>query len=100
LNKLDRGKNKFIRYTHNPFDPGSISHNKITQICKDNFGNIWISTLGGGINKLTKKDNNDSISFIQFKHNPKNPYSISSDDVASIYFDDNNVCGLEPGKVD
>lgn len=91
LNKLDRGKNKFIRYTHNPFDPGSISHNKITQICKDNFGNIWISTLGGGINKLTKKDNNDSISFIQFKHNPKNPYSISSDDVASIYFDDNNV---------
>ncbi len=51
----------------------SLSHNNITGICEDNSGDIWISTLGGGLNKITYKDDKQPPVFTHFKYDPNNP---------------------------
>lgn len=40
------------RYVHNPDDPHSISHDMVMGLAEDNKGNLWVSTLGGGLNKF------------------------------------------------
>jgi ligand-binding sensor domain-containing protein/DNA-binding CsgD family transcriptional regulator len=36
-------------------NPGSISGNRILDICEDNQGNLWIGTYNDGLNKFDKK---------------------------------------------
>ena len=45
----------FTNYIYNADDPSSISYNFIASISEDNAGNIWIGTLGKGVNILNKK---------------------------------------------
>ena len=50
------GLNKYNGFTLESFrfsakNPSSISSNSVTRIAEDNEGNLWISTLGGGLNK-------------------------------------------------
>jgi signal transduction histidine kinase/ligand-binding sensor domain-containing protein/DNA-binding NarL/FixJ family response regulator len=40
------------RFSHNKLDAHSLSHNVVHGIAQDKNGNIWISTFGGGLNKL------------------------------------------------
>lgn len=94
LNLFDRHNKKFIRFLHDTDDPKSLSHNKVTRICEDNFGNLWISTLGGGLNKLTYENDIRCPVFIRFKNNPNDPASLSENEIASLYIDDNNVMWL------
>ncbi|MCW9094366.1 MAG: ATP-binding protein [Ignavibacteriaceae bacterium] len=94
LNKFDRINQKFTRYLHNPRDPESLSNNWITGICEDKSGNIWLSTFGGGLNKLNYKDDNHQPVFARFKHNPNNPASLSGNDVAFMYKDENDIIWL------
>lgn len=61
----------------------SISNNYIKSIIEDGYGNIWIGTLGGGLNKYDKK----SGKFFHFKNNPANPNSISSNYVITLFID-------------
>jgi signal transduction histidine kinase/ligand-binding sensor domain-containing protein/DNA-binding response OmpR family regulator len=94
LNLFNRVKNNFIRFMHNPDDPNSLSHNKVTRICEDKFGNLWITTLGGGLNKLIYKNGSTLPVFVSFRYNTNDPSSLSDDDIASIFIDDNNVMWL------
>lgn len=94
LNLLDLHNKKFTRFLHNPDDPKSISHNKVSRICEDKFGNVWITTLGGGLNKLIYEKNNPFPEFISFKNDPNDSTSLSDNDIASVYIDDNNVMWL------
>lgn len=61
LNRLDLenySKNNspiFIHYFNNPKDSNSISHKAIKAIVGDDEGNLWIGTLGGGLNKFNIK---------------------------------------------
>jgi signal transduction histidine kinase/DNA-binding response OmpR family regulator len=53
---------------------------------EDPNGTLWIGTNGGGLinyNPATKK-------YTQYKHDPKNPASLSNDIVISLYIDHNN----------
>ncbi len=38
----------FINYN---IDDG-LAHEKITDICEDSYGNLWIGTLGGGLSQF------------------------------------------------
>ncbi len=49
-----KGAESFTFHTHRTDDPGSLGHNNISDIVQDFEGNYWISTIGGGIDKLSK----------------------------------------------
>ena len=78
LNKYDGYK--FIVYKNNPADKNSLSNDYIGEIVEDNKGNIWVGTIGGGLNKLNVSSNKFTI----YKHDPKNPNSISSNLVTCL----------------
>ncbi len=46
----------FNNYNYNAADSSSISYNFISSISEDTFGNIWIGTLGRGVDILNKKN--------------------------------------------
>ena len=48
LNRYDGARFKIYRHDHN--DATSISYNHITDIVEDKNGNLWVATLGGGLN--------------------------------------------------
>lgn len=54
LRYWNRRNNAYISYKHDPANNASISSNFITNITKDEFGDIWISTWFSGINRLKK----------------------------------------------
>ena len=60
---------------------------------EDSFKNIWIGTKGGGLYKLTPKNNDPAkpvYGIQQFKNNPLDNNSISSDNIYSIIEDAQN----------
>lgn len=44
-------------YRYSLTNPSSISNNSVTRMAEDSLGNIWISTLGGGLNKFDPREN-------------------------------------------
>ncbi|MCD4737374.1 MAG: response regulator [Bacteroidales bacterium] len=91
LNKVIRyGDNdslKFINYKHDPNDPNSLSNNKVYSILEDQTGNIWIGTIGGGLNRMLHDTTNDpnEYRFITYKYDPLNTASIFTDAVFALY---------------
>jgi signal transduction histidine kinase/CheY-like chemotaxis protein/ligand-binding sensor domain-containing protein len=78
LNRYDGYKFKIFR--NDVKDAASISNNYIQDIKEDKDGNIWIATVGGGLNKYDRKTNR----FQRFFHNEKDGKSISSNFVSKI----------------
>ncbi|MBD0833392.1 hybrid sensor histidine kinase/response regulator transcription factor [Aestuariibaculum sediminum] len=60
------------------------------KILQDNQLNIWIGTRGDGLYKLIPKETSFSYKVIHFKSDNSNPYSISSNDIYSIFQDKTN----------
>jgi signal transduction histidine kinase/ligand-binding sensor domain-containing protein/AraC-like DNA-binding protein len=93
LNKFDRNKEIFIQYKHDDKDPNSICNNFIERIYEDESDNLWICTVGG-LSKVVDYENlgsNDGIQFVNYKHNPEDPYSLSDDYIFSAYEDNEGV---------
>ena len=47
VNIFDKARERFVPYKHDPEDPGSLSHNKVNIIYRDNSGLIWLGTHDG-----------------------------------------------------
>jgi signal transduction histidine kinase/ligand-binding sensor domain-containing protein len=88
---FDREANRFFRFEHDPKNPNSLSDNNIRSILEDYKGNLWIGAYRGGINLLvgSRADgfDPDAVSFMNFKHDPSNPKSLSNNHVEVIYED-------------
>lgn len=61
----EEGLNRFNgitleNYRHSRTEKSSISSNEVTRITEDTRGRLWISTLGGGLNKFDSVNNNFS----------------------------------------
>jgi len=60
---LKRKGNDFLfemsHYVHIPNDRYSLSNNSIYSIFQDNKGQIWVGSYQGGLNLITKDENND-----------------------------------------
>ncbi len=87
LNRFDWETEKFIRYQNDPANPSSISHDRIRAIVEDTFGDLWIGTNGGGLNKLvlTASENGEELlKFERYRHNPEDPYSLSHNSVYAL----------------
>ncbi|MDB4919053.1 two-component regulator propeller domain-containing protein [Mucilaginibacter sp.] len=78
LNRYDGYKFKIFR--NDVKDTTSIGNNYIQDIKEDKDGNIWIATVGGGLNKFDRKTNR----FEHYIHNEKNSKSISSNFLSRI----------------
>ena len=58
LNKYNGLALENFRYS--PTNQGSISTNYVSRIAEDSQGTLWISTIGGGLNRYIAKDNSFS----------------------------------------
>jgi ligand-binding sensor domain-containing protein len=83
LNRYDGYR--FVVYRNNPYDQTSISNNYISHLAEDRSGNIWIATVGGGLNKFNPK----SDRFTHYRHQDNNAGSLASDFINKIALDDN-----------
>ncbi len=88
LNRYDGYQFKI--YRNNPYDASSISNNYISQLAEDKAGNIWVSTIGGGLNKFDPK----ADKFYHYRHQDKNKASIASDFINKIALDNDGSIWL------
>jgi len=91
LNSFNPATEKFKRFLSLPGDNTSLSHNYIyTGIIQDRKGNLWVGTIGGGLNKMDIQ----SGTFKSYLNDPQNPESISDNMVFWIYEDIQGIIWL------
>ncbi|ARV16509.1 hybrid sensor histidine kinase/response regulator transcription factor [Polaribacter sp. SA4-12] len=85
---------KFKIYKNIPSNPKSISHNYILELFQSSNGDIWIGTLGGGLNKLVSSEDGSSDTFISYKIEDGLPNNV----IKGILEDDKNNLWLSTNK--
>ena len=58
-------------------------------ITEDSEKNIWIGTKGEGVYRLTRRESENSFDILHFRNDPEEIYSLSDDNVYSIFEDQN-----------
>ncbi len=95
LNKLIPSDNNhshatFIHYKHDSGNPSSLISNHVTSMYEDNYGNFWVGTDGGGLNKFDRK----SEVFICFNEGdglPDNSFKgLLGDDEGNLWINTSN----------
>ncbi|MCB0684902.1 MAG: hypothetical protein KDC53_00205, partial [Saprospiraceae bacterium] len=76
-------KGKFKNYSHHPQEPNSLSFPRVSAIHQDRSGNIWVGTLGGGLDLYDPVHNQ----FVHHRHDPYDPLSLSNEQVNAIFED-------------
>ncbi|WP_020533036.1 two-component regulator propeller domain-containing protein [Flexithrix dorotheae] len=82
-------------YNHIPGDAESISSNQVTSIAENEFGQLWLGTLGGGVNFFdpqTKK-------FKSYTNEENNPESLSENAVNVVFYDSKKRLWVGTGRV-
>jgi signal transduction histidine kinase/ligand-binding sensor domain-containing protein/DNA-binding response OmpR family regulator len=64
-------------------EPVGLPYEDINRFVEDDKGNIWIGSNGGGLIYFNRESGN----FTSFKHDPRDPNSLSSDVIVSLCFD-------------
>ncbi len=78
-----KGEDTFSFYRNRSDDPHSLGNNNISDIVHDFHGNYWISTIGGGIDKLSK----NNLSHPWFEHFTTENSGLLSDDIHDLCLD-------------
>ncbi|HSR17285.1 MAG TPA: two-component regulator propeller domain-containing protein, partial [Ignavibacteriaceae bacterium] len=100
LNKLDPGNRKFIHYRNDPADKNSLSDNTISAIYKDKKGYLWIGTWNSGLNRSIYSINKSGRfipKFRNYRNNPDNLSSLSSNLVQAIFEDSDGILWIGTG---
>ncbi|MEM1121415.1 MAG: two-component regulator propeller domain-containing protein, partial [Bacteroidota bacterium] len=71
LNRISLGETQkdapqFELFAHDPKNKNSLSHNYVLDIFESSTGDIWIGTLGGGLNKLAPTNDPTDVVFVRF----------------------------------
>ncbi len=74
---------KLTTYSHNPDNSNSLSSNFVIDLAADSIGNIWVATIGYGLDRFNPETNR----FTHFRHKPGDPGSLSSDTVTALKTD-------------
>lgn len=74
----------FRVYRPDPRDPGSISHPQISALYRDRAGNLWVGTIGGGLNRVVAQTG----TFQQYQHEADDAASLSDNHVIALHEDD------------
>ncbi len=87
LKEFDPKNPVFNCFRHSPQDSNSLSDDNTRCVLVDHNNNIWIGTYGQGINQFIGDLKSSVNRFRQFRHDPENQNSLSSDFVFCIYQD-------------
>src|ERR1051326_867430 len=82
--RYEPDKNVFYQYVSRTNDPSGISFNNVRSLCEDDNGDIWMASLGGGLNRYDHRTG--TISVFQYDYN--NSSSISDNTIRGIFKDD------------
>jgi ligand-binding sensor domain-containing protein len=75
-------------FTHYNYYSGShVTNERASTIIGDAYGFLWITSWGGGI----KRFDPETGTFVIYKHQRGDPYSLSSNNSLSLYFDSNGA---------
>ena len=74
---------KMTTYSHNPDNSNSLASNIAIDLSADSTGNIWVATIGYGLDRFNPETNK----FTHFRHQPGDPGSLSSDTVTVVKVD-------------
>jgi len=93
LNRFNRAKNNFTRFTHDPNKPGSLSGDGVGPVYEDKHGTLWIGS--NGVDKFDRATG----TFRNYSHNPFDSSSLSSNFITFILEDrfDNFWVGTDQG---
>lgn len=78
-----KDEDNFSFHRHRPNDPASLSHNHITDIVQDFKGDYWISTVGGGLDKLSAHNLHQPM----FEHYTTENSGLLSNEIHDLYLD-------------
>ncbi|MGB0983577.1 MAG: two-component regulator propeller domain-containing protein [Saprospiraceae bacterium] len=77
---------KFIQYKANNDNINTITSNRINDFAEDKYGNIWISTWKGGLNKLYIDENGEE-KIVAYRHDENDLTSINYDRITNVFAD-------------
>lgn len=89
--QLDIERKKKKHFIHSPGDPKSIGNNDLSKILEDRNHNLWISSLGSGLNLM--RDGNKE-EFETYRSKPFEAKSLLSDNVVDIFEDESGIIWL------
>lgn len=81
---------RFHAFRHDPEVPTSISSDKVWAVTGGHADELWIGTLGGGLNRLDLETGH----FTQFRASSDDTTSISDDYIYSLWWDSDSVLWL------
>jgi ligand-binding sensor domain-containing protein len=88
LTRNDRTDGNTQVFSHDTFNPTSISNNIVFSIYEDKQNKLWVGTDGGGLNLYDKPTH----TFSNYRHDPKNKQSLVNDVVyATLEDGDRNM---------
>jgi ligand-binding sensor domain-containing protein/HPt (histidine-containing phosphotransfer) domain-containing protein/two-component sensor histidine kinase len=92
LYSYTRGTGTFRQYLHDDADDKSLSFNLVRRVYRDRSGGMWVGTDGGGLEKMLPRGRpEDAPRFEHFQHDNKNPASLTSNAIESIFEDRSGV---------
>jgi signal transduction histidine kinase/ligand-binding sensor domain-containing protein/CheY-like chemotaxis protein/HPt (histidine-containing phosphotransfer) domain-containing protein len=77
---LERG---FVHLRHVAGDASSLSGTYISHVLQDRSGALWVTSIDGGLDLMDRSGHVQAV----YRHDPKNPDSLASDDVRAILQD-------------
>ncbi|MFH1525448.1 MAG: two-component regulator propeller domain-containing protein [Bacteroidota bacterium] len=87
LNIFDSKTEMFKYVQYETTDTNSLSSNGLRAIYEDNKGEMWISTISSGLNRLNKKTGK----VVRFYNSLQNPNSLSNNRVRCIFQDSGGI---------
>jgi len=75
LNRLDPLTGVALHYRHDPNDSTSISGDRVFYPLEASNGDLWVSTFSQGLNRMRAGEDGK---FTRYRHNPKDPNSLTS----------------------
>jgi signal transduction histidine kinase/ligand-binding sensor domain-containing protein/CheY-like chemotaxis protein/HPt (histidine-containing phosphotransfer) domain-containing protein len=86
LNRLEPSTGRVTSFRHDPGNPRSLSHDRVTAILEDHAQRLWVATVDG-LNLF----NRGSQSFVRYGNDADNPQSLRDNSIMSLYQDRGGV---------
>ncbi|HET7757134.1 MAG TPA: two-component regulator propeller domain-containing protein, partial [Steroidobacteraceae bacterium] len=86
LDRLEPGTGRVTAFRHDPANPHSLSHDRVTAILEDSARRLWVAT-DDGLNLFERA----ADGFVRYGNDPGNPQSLRDSYVMSLYQDRGGV---------